>query len=68
LGKDGQRSGEAEVDWCAEGSSLSELHAMPEGDVIRCYDALTRASPASGPEDYLAELHRRDTDRLATRI
>jgi hypothetical protein len=41
---------------------------MPEGDLNRCYDALTRASPASGPEDYLAELHRRDTDRLATRI
>jgi hypothetical protein len=48
LGKDEQRSGEAAVDWCAEWSSLSELHAMPEGD--------------------LAELHRRDTDRLATRI
>jgi hypothetical protein len=60
-----------ELEQAARRTSFRELRSLPEPELVRRYDLLTQAEEfiyIRGPDDYLDELTRRETERQSRRL
>jgi hypothetical protein len=65
-----RRSVDLDLERAARGTTFSELRSLPEAELVARYDCLARSEALSfivGPEEYLAELTRRETERQSRR-